>query len=316
MTSAISRNSIAIAIIIAITLVFNGVLRKRHASTVYGMWYAFCLVLVSSSVISYFAITTKAIPLQGEIESDAGHFVIWLMNAIIDLDHAIIFTFVGLGLVVIPQALAYAISGCFGCAAKTEFVKFSLEVAFWFVVKSLLSASAVVFVVAFTFWINKVKDFTVEDFCDFIVVACYCMLASFGILLPYFKMKSVEAWNAAARFPTLLDMLSKIHAKATCHREALQEVTVPDERIPLREARQCWEHEVVSDLQGEDIKVMLNRMGSNGWQLVTAIPSPLAGNADTYAWYFKRELNSGSEQPTQDQVLTSIAKLSHRLKTH
>lgn len=305
----IAGNLFNAAFLILISIYIMWKLRKTNPIAVYGMWYAFFMVLSISSVIAFWAVTNGAISERGEIIGTKGKSVIFLMNAMLELEKEFIFVLVISGLSIIPQAFAYAFSSVFGCAAQMKLFAFTAKGAFWFVVKSFLSASAVMSVLIATFLINKWPGIMMEDICNLVFLATLAFAVSFALLIPYYDFDTLNKY-----FPKcILGAASYLHGKATRNVDKTIDTTFPVNSASLPVSYQRWEYIEVPVNQSDSSDSVLNEMNADGWELVSVVSLHPNHVVTTLIYYFKRPVIAHLDHRMEAQEVTLANQLSRLL---
>lgn len=122
----------------------NILLSRSHSSDVRIVWYLFSLSLVVSLGVSIWALNYGALDSAGKYQGNAGMILKKLVDLVMDIEADFI-VFGGIvAIVVLPQFLAYILSGLSGSATSPRFVKGSTIFFVWSIVKSLAVAAGVV----------------------------------------------------------------------------------------------------------------------------------------------------------------------------
>jgi hypothetical protein len=117
--------------------VVTNFLREEHATKIYVVWYCFSLSFVAFSFLGIHARIENI-----AVEDIFGQFS-WVYVWLTGFRAEVVTVAVFLGLVVLPQWLAYFFSGISGCATRPMFVSQATDVAMWSLIKTVAAISGI-----------------------------------------------------------------------------------------------------------------------------------------------------------------------------
>jgi hypothetical protein len=129
-----------IFVIPLVIAIFIFLLRENHSTEVYVVWYFFALFFVVFSFLSAYAWKNNK-----TVNDIFGQFAWgeWVYNELTDWNAEVWLVLVFLGLVLLPQWLAYLLSGLSRSASPPLFVLQATDMATWSLIKTLASLSGI-----------------------------------------------------------------------------------------------------------------------------------------------------------------------------
>jgi len=196
-------------------------LRRRYSSFVYTIWYLFSLTFCSTLLVAWWAVTTGAIDKQGKPQGTAGEVIMWLLNFMMDLKGSLIFTAGAVSLLIIPQFMAYILSGIFGCASTVTLVRYAMMCTLWFIVKSFAVASSISFAFGpVMLWLDR-DLYDYKLIAKLYIIGISLIMLSFAFLMMYYDEEYIDGLLQfmQRRFPVLSNYLMRVHNVATKYRQ-------------------------------------------------------------------------------------------------
>lgn len=195
---------------------FGTQLRKRHPGDINTLWYAFSLTIVLTTEIALWAAFAGHIDHHGNPRDHVGAFIQVLLEHAIDVQSEILL-FVGIAaIVLLPQFLAYLLSGLFfGVAGAPIFVNFMFTFFVWGVAKALVSLAGIIVVVLIIGALQGWAGTTPDKILFIMFGAALCVLAAFVCLSLYRDVLFVSKGDGTTRPTALGRALHRLHRRFT-----------------------------------------------------------------------------------------------------
>lgn len=152
-------------------------LRKTHPTEIYVVWYAFSFFFVAFFFLGAYA-RIKHITVEDIFRKfPCGD---WAYNSLTDWSAEFLLILIFLGLVALPQWLAYFLSGLSGSATRPKFVWQAHDVAIWSLIKTVASLSGIALAGFFWTKFDLPTLFHATGFlsASFVLLACRCFVFS------------------------------------------------------------------------------------------------------------------------------------------
>lgn len=133
----------------------NHQLSRKHGSDIRVIWYFFALATTLSFILAHWASSYGAIDSKGTFQGASGEVLSFLLTASLDLHSSIVFCFVVVAILLVPQFISYVLSGLAGCASSPILVGSSIWIVAWGLIKSLAVASGVSLVIPLYAHLNQ-----------------------------------------------------------------------------------------------------------------------------------------------------------------
>lgn len=194
---------------------------KKHPSHVQTVSYCFSLGFIATAMVAIWAHSVEAVDKHGLYKGPNGHYVFDYINYGLSLYDEIVIIAALLLLLVLPQLMAYAISGAFGSASKPVLFRSGSIFAFWCIIKSFWTTSGVMVALGVLGKLYRWQSFDILFTLKLIVGALILMCSSSVCIYAYNDLH--EAVNIALKnIPIRVKRFGKrLHKCATRNRRRL-----------------------------------------------------------------------------------------------
>ncbi|HCI1915358.1 TPA: hypothetical protein NOE89_000877 [Pseudomonas aeruginosa] len=192
-----------------LALCIFSLVRNRHGSDIRVVWYVFSLTLVITIGLACYAISNGAIDGNGEFHGDSGDALKILLLFMLDIKKDMILVVSAVTVLVLPQLLAYTLSGLSGCASTPVLVNGSLAFLVWGNIKALVVYAGIslsIGILCLTGHLSKSPEEAITP----LFTSLATILLSFSMLLVYREGESF-AKLLIETFPRAMTPFTKIH---------------------------------------------------------------------------------------------------------
>ncbi len=189
-------------------------LRRRHASSVFVLAYFLSLSCSLTLGVGLWATSEGVIRSNGAPNGVAGRWILSALKATMDLSDEFGLFLAASGAAIVPQLLAYIISGLAGCADRLWKINDTIGLLSWSFAKSFVVAGGALSMTQVYGWLQGWPGMTGSLVIGNLLLSM--MLVMYGVLIVFFRCQASEIsqW-VAQRIPRALH---RMHRRATVYR--------------------------------------------------------------------------------------------------
>ncbi|MCW2247587.1 hypothetical protein M2352_003221 [Azospirillum fermentarium] len=216
-------------------------IRKKHPTAISVMTGIFSIFFCLSFLVGAIAIYNGRFDENGNPRDKIGEMIINLLGLTIDIKMAMItYAFLVIAFIM-PQVINYIISGVFGCAKNLFFIRRSIDILFWLIMKSFASASGALsafYVIAlYCNWFAANSKLSITSYSLILLL----IMITFSSLLFYYEIKNMETFIRKHIPQSVKALLRKTHNYATKYqRNAPENTSFRKRRQFVRLAATAW----------------------------------------------------------------------------